>query len=221
MQRLTIISVTILLVGLIGTWAHQYVHEYEEEDRAYIEDETESLLDLLSLNAVPERFRPEQYFIGRGTKKVQAFSYKNCDPSAVAQIQSLSVTPDPLQFPGNLNIDIKLAINSTVDAVLPASLIISKKVAGIWIKLPCVDNFGSCNYDDLCELLSQIGDCPDPIVKTGLGCQCPFKAGTYQTSDLSFEVDAAALPSGDYNITGSISHMGKPAGCLELILTVA
>ena len=60
--------------------------------------------------------------------------------------------------------------------VLQATLDISKKVAGVWIKLPCVDNFGSCKYDDLCDLLSQVGDCPDPIVTSGLGCQCPFKA---------------------------------------------
>lgn len=53
---------------------------------------------------------------------------------------------------------------------------ISKKAAGVWIKLPCIDNFGSCDYPDLCQILSSVGDCPDPITSSGLGCQCPFKS---------------------------------------------
>ena len=66
----------------------------------------------------------------------------------------------------------------TITEYIPykASLVISKKAAGVWIKLPCIDNFGSCDYPDLCQILSSVGDCPDPIVSSGLGCQCPFKS---------------------------------------------
>lgn len=52
---------------------------------------------------------------------------------------------------------------------------IAKKVLGKFVKLPCVDNFGSCTYPDLCLLLEQV-QCPDPIVRIGIDCMCPLKA---------------------------------------------
>jgi ganglioside GM2 activator len=33
------------------------------------------------------------------------------------------------------------------------SLTAYKKVLGIWTKLPCIDNVGSCDYDNICTLL--------------------------------------------------------------------
>ena len=45
--------------------------------------------------------------------------------------------------------------------------------------------------------------------------------GSYKTNNLSFDVDASFLPTGDYNLTGTLAYQGKSAGCLELMLTVA
>ena len=41
--------------------------------------------------------------------------------------------------------------------------------------MPCVDDVGSCTYDDGCALLSQI-KCPPEFKKYGIPCQCPIKA---------------------------------------------
>ena len=59
--------------------------------------------------------------------------------------------------------------------IFQGELYIAKKVLGKFVKIPCVDNFGSCSYDDLCQLLEQV-QCPGPIVKIGIDCKCPLKA---------------------------------------------
>nr|XP_022326877.1 uncharacterized protein LOC111126484 [Crassostrea virginica] len=202
----------------------EHIAHLDDEHHQILNDETELLMDLLNMNALPERKRGEEYFKSVGRTKasrVDAFQWQNCGNNDPATVVSLAVTPDPLQFPGTINIAGKLQFNSSFPAPLPASLVISKKAAGVWIKLPCIDNFGSCDYPDLCQILSSVGDCPDPIVSSGLGCQCPFKSGSFDVTGLSFDVDASAFPSGDYKITGSLTSGGKQAACLELVLTIA
>lgn len=54
-----------------------------------------------------------------------------------------------------------------------------KEVAGFWVKIPCVEQLGSCTYEDGCELLNMYippGEpCPEPLHSYGLPCHCPFK----------------------------------------------
>ena len=53
-------------------------------------------------------------------------------------------------------------------------MLIEKEVLGEWIKIPCVDSVGSCSYQDICAFLEEV-TCPDPLVKAGIPCKCPFK----------------------------------------------
>lgn len=52
---------------------------------------------------------------------------------------------------------------------------VQKKVGFLWIEVPCVDNVGSCDYEDLCaELPFPPGvPCPEPFLALGLPCNCP------------------------------------------------
>lgn len=58
-------------------------------------------------------------------------------------------------------------------------LTVEKEVAGIWIKIPCVDQIGSCTYKDICDILDNFippGEpCPEPLRTYGLPCHCPIK----------------------------------------------
>ena len=47
-----------------------------------------------------------------------------------------------------------------------------KKKEIFWITVPCIDNIGSCTYDNLCEMFAII-NCPAPFKKYGIPCQCP------------------------------------------------
>lgn len=107
-----------------------------------------------------------------------------------------------------------------LDSPLQASLLIHKKAAGIWVKIPCIGDFGSCDYDDFCQILDMAPDCPQPIKTSGLGCQCPFKQGNYSIPNINM-YGSFGFPTGDYNLTGTLHYQGKYVACLEVILTIA
>lgn len=58
-------------------------------------------------------------------------------------------------------------------------LVVEKEVAGFWVKIPCVEQIGSCTYEDFCQLLDLYippgESCPEPLHSYGLPCHCPFK----------------------------------------------
>lgn len=57
---------------------------------------------------------------------------------------------------------------------------LEKEVVGVWVKVPCLEELGSCHYKDACDILNQLippgQDCPEPLHTYGLPCHCPFKA---------------------------------------------
>ncbi|XP_060066661.1 ganglioside GM2 activator-like [Ylistrum balloti] len=209
-------TLALLLICLASCYA-KGVLKYEQ---APIEDETELVLDLLSKPFIPERFKSAEFLKTWGIgSRLGAFKWTDCG-GAGAKIQNVSLTPDPLNFPGTFTLGFKGTISTSVVAPLKGELLIEKKVGSTYVKIPCIDNFGSCTYDDVCELLESV-TCPDPFVKAGIDCQCPFKTGNYNVPSASFEVDASAFPSGDYRLRGSASNGGKVMACLQLDLSVS
>ena len=57
---------------------------------------------------------------------------------------------------------------------LQGELLLEKSIAGHYIKVPCIDHFGSCTYESLCDILQPV-ECPDEFNKAGVPCKCPFK----------------------------------------------
>ncbi|XP_048779176.2 ganglioside GM2 activator-like [Ostrea edulis] len=185
-----------------------------------IEDDTELFLNFLKQDVLPERYRSKEYFkkIGK-TTRVQAFSFKNCGGD-FAGLTKLQIVPDPIKLPGNFNVSASGYMKEGLNSPLQASLTIHKKAAGVWVKIPCIGDFGSCDYDDFCEILQMASDCPDPIQKSGLGCQCPFKQGNYNIPNINM-YGSFGFPIGDYNLTGTLHYQGKYVACLEVLLTIA
>ena len=92
-----------------------------------------------------------------------------------------------------------------------------KKVAGFWIKVPCVDNVGSCNYGDLCKDWADV--CQKYFVKYGIPCACPLPPHTYSIPDIITDVKGKLPPgiSGEFRITGNfISTTAGHLGCLQV-----
>ena len=50
---------------------------------------------------------------------------------------------------------------------------------GSWHSVVCFEGFGSCNYTNVCELLSLVTQCPDPLIAAGIPCECPFMQVCY------------------------------------------
>lgn len=54
-------------------------------------------------------------------KNVKSFSWKNCGGDG-AGFSDISLTPDPLQFPGTIHLAAKAYFNTTVQAPLPVCI---------------------------------------------------------------------------------------------------
>jgi len=68
-----------------------------------------------------------------------------------------------------------------------------KNVAGAFVKVPCIDNVGSCIYGNICKDWAKA--CPKYSEKYGLSCNCPFPVNICSVSDVIVDV-TETLPWG-------------------------
>ncbi|XP_041653270.1 ganglioside GM2 activator-like [Cheilinus undulatus] len=167
----------------------------------------------------------------RRVKKAQVlgFDWKNCGkPDAPAVLESLTVSPDPISIPGDLTASASGSTTVELDSPLSLSVVLEKEVAGFWVKIPCLDDLGSCHYEDACDLLNQVippgQDCPEPLHSYGLPCHCPFKAGSYSLPQSDFYLPDMDLPywltNGHYRVQGVLGSEGNELGCLKIALAL-
>ncbi|XP_043347234.1 LOW QUALITY PROTEIN: ganglioside GM2 activator [Dermochelys coriacea] len=164
----------------------------------------------------------------RRLSKIDGFSWENCgngtDPFV---IKSLSITPDPIHIPGDLKVS--MAVSSEVDIVTSEGGVYrEKKIVDMWIKVPCVDEIGSCTYDNLCGILDNIippgTPCPEPLLSYGIPCHCPFKQGSYSLPTSEFYLPVIQLPSwltnGEYHVQVVLSNGAKQLACVKVALSL-
>ncbi|XP_076993557.1 ganglioside GM2 activator [Tamandua tetradactyla] len=158
-----------------------------------------------------------------------SFSWDNCDEGKdPAVVKSLTVEPDPVAIPGNLTVSAEVKTSVPLTSPQKVELTVEKEVAGFWIKIPCLDQIGSCTYDDFCNVLNIIippgQDCPEPLHTYGLPCHCPFKDGTYSLPKSDFTMPDLEVPSwltsGNYRLHGILSSRGKRLGCLKVSVSL-
>lgn len=165
-----------------------------------------------------------------GPQEVKSITWENCDSGKLpGTIKSLSISPDPVSVPGPVTVS--LVLNTEVPLSAPVQIKISaeKELLGEWLTVPCVDQFGSCTYNDVCSFLDSFfkpgQQCPGPLATYGLPCHCPFKAGSYALPTTSFKMPNLSLPSwmadGSYRVTGILSHNNKEIGCAKFTFTLS
>ncbi|XP_013071759.2 ganglioside GM2 activator-like [Biomphalaria glabrata] len=155
--------------------------------------------------------------------QLKTYKYINCGvPSRdIANLTSLVFGPDPIVFPGVLYVQFAVTIHTLLDAPIKAVVLMEKKVGDSWLKIPCIGYIGSCEYDDLCQLLAQIGECPEPFVDAGVPCQCPFQQGQYALPQTEFDVEIPIFPAGDYHFRANLTNNDNSVGCAEIFATFA
>ncbi|XP_053423408.1 ganglioside GM2 activator [Nycticebus coucang] len=158
-------------------------------------------------------------------KQLGSFSWDNCDEGKdPAVIKSLTLEPDPIIIPGNVTVSAEGKTSVLLSSPQKVELTVEKEVAGFWVKIPCVEEIGSCVYDDVCDMLNNLippgVPCPEPLHTYGLPCHCPFKEGTYSLPKSDFTVPDLELPSwltsGNYRIESILSSGGKRLGCIKI-----
>jgi len=141
---------------------------------------------------------------------------------------SAGESPDPIDLPGNLTIkgSGQLTMTYTSTTLKQAQLTIEKKELGVWIEIPCIDNAGSCNYNDPCSLLAEHEADICPIAKgAGLPCPCPITAGSYTLPAQGVSIPLTSpglswLTNGDLYIkVVLIDNAGATGLCMEIYFT--
>ncbi|KFZ69169.1 Ganglioside GM2 activator, partial [Podiceps cristatus] len=151
------------------------------------------------------------------------FAWENCgDGKDPVVLQNLSVAPDPITIPGSLRISAAVSSSRAVSSPL------KKALGDLWIQLPCIDQLGSCTYNDVCTILDNLippgTTCPEPLHTYGIPCHCPFKAGSYRLPDSDFPLPDVELPSwmtnGNYRVQATVSSGEEELACIKLTFSL-
>ncbi|CAF2862332.1 unnamed protein product [Rotaria sp. Silwood2] len=168
------------------------------------------LLSLYNIDALKLAKRPKL------TSPMLGFSWENCGPSSdPIQVKSLAIGPDPIEIPGNMTLALSVDIASKLPTDIYIVVIMERKVGGFYVKIPCIDNVGSCNYGNICEDWAKV--CPQYFEKYGIPCECPIPANTYSIPDTTVEIKSS-LPSelsGTFRITADIRSSEGHLGCIQ------
>ena len=153
------------------------------------------------------------------------FSWGLCDSTVKypAMLQSLTISPSPLHLPGAVTVSASGTVAADIKAPIKVALVIHKKVLGQWFKIPCVDNLGSCTYDDICtKLPPPTQACPPILQKYGIPCHCPVPKGSYNLPSSTMNVNVPVeIPSGDYEINIQASANGVLQSCVNAQFSIA
>ncbi|XP_023236484.1 ganglioside GM2 activator-like [Centruroides sculpturatus] len=149
------------------------------------------------------------------------FYWDKCTSSNIIQIKSLNVSSDPAIVPGSVKLSFNVVVKTNISSPLQISLNVHKKIAYFWIKIPCMENVGSCSYSDVCALFPR--KCPAPIINAKLPCKCPISQGEYGL-DTIFKIPNVPLPfflkDGDFYIEVKGSSKEKELFCYDFQFSI-
>ena len=111
--------------------------------------------------------------------------------------------PTDLSVCSSNNVDENFLLSYSLFSQLSFS--IAKKIAGYYIKVPCIDGFGSCTFDNIC--IDWAKNCPKYFAQYGFPCTCPIPANTYTIDNGVFDITHKFPPgsSGTYSIIANIN----------------
>ncbi|GJQ83166.1 hypothetical protein Trydic_g15398 [Trypoxylus dichotomus] len=97
---------------------------------------------------------------------------------------------------------------------LKVSTLLERKIF-FWIVMPCVNNMGTCTFNDICKYSRPVGEAC-PAVFKNLPCRCPVKKGTYQIPPrISNVFKESVIFSGEYKGTINIFSNGTRLACYD------
>jgi ganglioside GM2 activator len=146
------------------------------------------------------------------------FTITNCGTSDdIIQIQKAEVAPMPVTSGAYINATL-VADTALEMKSIQVSLTIERQLTkSTWVKIPCVSDVGSCNYDNICDFASKIPECPSWV---GIECKCPIPAHqfNYNLQNVGPVPDIPAIAKGNFRVTVKAQEttIGKQAGCFVI-----
>ncbi|XP_061177341.1 ganglioside GM2 activator-like [Saccostrea echinata] len=166
------------------------------------------------------------------TSSEATVTWRDCVPSSTAHpyvtFTSVSISPDLVVLPGNVTIGVQGTVHHHFGKDVRMVVHMDKYLLGVWSKVPCHSNVGSCNYDNPCEFLSAFatsGTCPHQLEAHGLPCTCPFNPSDINLPPSVFEVtkiNAAWnwLATGKFRVQAEMIHGNDIVGCFHVEMDI-
>ncbi|KAK6631222.1 hypothetical protein RUM43_014319 [Polyplax serrata] len=130
---------------------------------------------------------------------ISSFKYKACDSGNDAWVREADVLTTAH---GDLDVLGTFVTTINLTAPIKASVKLRRKFLGIYVPLPCVKEFGSCDYPDLCSYgYARREECPALFEEHDVPCRCPIKPGIYTLPGGQFQVPKtrwAGILAGQY-----------------------
>ncbi|CAB3372710.1 Hypothetical predicted protein [Cloeon dipterum] len=109
---------------------------------------------------------------------IKYLRYGNCggtfDPVRFTDVQ-VSTTGD-----GDLVVSGKLDAYAKIEPPIKAIVKMKRRILGIWTPVPfCYNDFGSCDFDDICSYGRDYTNCPALLDEHDVPCECPIEKGRY------------------------------------------
>ncbi|KAL3854754.1 hypothetical protein ACJMK2_014003 [Sinanodonta woodiana] len=177
----------------------------------------------------------------KGNRELHSLQWSVCNanPNSPISVSKIEVSPMPVEIPGTFTLSIDGALSRQISHT-SLSLHIKRKTFLLDIPIPCVSNVGSCTYDDLCTLTSQMisedwGGIMGNLGKqintmlhdAGVPDHCPLEATAFHVNHFSFTLPElssifSTFATGDYHarISATEKETGQEVLCLDLDLSV-
>ncbi|KAF5272467.1 hypothetical protein FQR65_LT04936 [Abscondita terminalis] len=113
-------------------------------------------------------------------------------------------------------------ISEDLTSPITTSIIIKKSTWFGWLKIGCINNLGSCEFDDVCSYGIPVDEeCPSDLRRNHVPCRCPIKKGTYTLPPSSFEyLDDRSVLTGKYKGSVTVTHYDEVLACYNMYFTL-
>ncbi|XP_059481292.1 ganglioside GM2 activator-like [Neocloeon triangulifer] len=153
---------------------------------------------------------------------IKYLRYDNCggtfDPVRFSDVQ-VSTTGD-----GDLVVSGKFDAYTKLEPPIKAIVKMKRRILGIWTPVPfCYKDFGSCEFDDICNYGRDLTECPPLLDEHDVPCECPIEKGRYILPGAQFSTKGtrwAALIAGHYKGSIKLMHNQDQIACYNATWTL-
>ncbi|KAG8227110.1 hypothetical protein J437_LFUL001653 [Ladona fulva] len=166
-------------------------------------------------------------FLSKRKVRIKTIKFADCgtskDPVKISDLfVATSVSP---KGDGDINNDLggdlvvagKAFSKMELKPPIRAEVHMQRRMLGIWMRVFCIRQFGSCDFEDLCSLAPSNGYCPPILEEHDVPCNCPILPGNYSLPDAQFRVDGtrwAGVMAGTYRGSVRFKSGDKQLACI-------
>ncbi|XP_060063039.1 ganglioside GM2 activator-like [Ylistrum balloti] len=170
------------------------------------------------------------------------FTWSSCNSNPVIVMETIVVTPDPVELPGTLKLTLRGNTTRPINSA-KLSITLHRDTFLLSVPIPCLLHLGSCEYTDLCTLLDTMISENWATITTDLGTQvktmlssagisfnpglCPLPVSQLDLNKYPLNLPSVPsvlswLASGDYTIKVEVvdSTNNENLMCLNLGITL-